>query len=29
MFYIEYGAHGNQGDDWYLGDTWITIEAVK
>jgi hypothetical protein len=29
MFYIEYGAHGNAGDDWYLGDTWITIEAVK
>ena len=28
-FWMEYGAEGNQGDDWYLGDTWITIEAVK
>ena len=28
-FWLEYGAHGNQGDDWYAGDTWITIEAVK
>lgn len=28
-FWLEYGAEGNQGDDWYRGDTWITIEAVK
>ena len=28
-FYIEYGAHGNQGDNWYIGDTIIEIQAYK
>ena len=28
-FWLEYGANGNQGDDWYLGDTKLTITAIK
>lgn len=28
-FWMEYGAEGNQGDDWYIGDTWIEIKAIK
>ena len=28
-FIIEYGANGNQGDNWYLGDTIIQVEIIK
>ena len=27
-FYIEYGASGDWGDDWQLGGSYITIEAI-
>ena len=28
-FYIEYGAHGDNSDDWLLGGAKIVIEAIK
>ena len=28
-FYMEYGANGNAGDDWYIGDTIIEVQAYK
>lgn len=28
-FYIEFGAHGDLGDDWYLGDTTIKVTVIK
>lgn len=28
-FYVEYGAHGDLGDDWTLGDRTYTVTAIK
>ena len=28
-FFLEYGANGDAGDNWHIGDTTITVTAIK
>ena len=28
-FILQYGANGSAGDDWHIGDTTITVTAIK